>query len=137
MSFNNRQQSLTLEANADLSAHQYKIVELLSTGLADLADLRAGFGVLQNIPEANEAATVCIDGETKMIAGGTIAIGDSIHCVASGGWGGAVTSGTLTPVNFLGVALEGVASGGIFTMHFRAQTLPSVVSGSILTEPNA
>lgn len=137
MSYNNRQQSLTLEANADLSAHQYKIVELLSTGLADLADLRAGFGVLQNIPEANEAATVCIDGETKMIAGGTIAIGDSIHCVTSGGWGGAVTSGTLTPVNILGVALEGVASGGIFTMHFRAQTMPTVVSGSILTEPNA
>lgn len=137
MSFNNRQQSLTLEANADLSSHQYKIVELLASGLCDISDLRAGFGVLQNIPRANEAATVCIDGETKMMAGGTIAIGDSIHCVASGGWAGAVTSGTLTPVNLLGVALEGVASGGIFTMHFRAQTIPTVVSGSILTEPNA
>lgn len=137
MSYNNRQSSLPLPANADLSAHQYKIVELLSTGKVDISDLRAGFGVLQNVPEADEAATVVIDGETKMIAGGTIAIGDSIHCVASGGWAGPVTSGTLTPVNILGVAMEGVASGGIFTMHFRAQTLPTVVSGSILTEPNA
>jgi len=137
MSWSNRQESLTLEANADLSSHQYKIVEMLSTGNADISDLRAGFGVLQNIPESGEAATVCIAGETRVKAGGTIAIGDSIHCVASGGWAGAVTSGTLTPVNVLGVAVEGIASGGIFTMHMRPFTIPTITSGSIVTEPNA
>lgn len=137
MAYNNRQSSLPLPANADLSTHQYKIVELLSTGKCDISDLRAGFGVLQNVPEADEAATVCIDGETKMIAGGTIAIGNWLHCVASGGWAGAVTSATLTPVNVIGVAMEGVASGGIFTAHMRSFTIPSITSGSIITEPNA
>lgn len=137
MAYNNRQSAMAFPANADLSSHQFKIVELLATGLVDISDLRAGFGVLQNIPESGEAATVVTDGETKCMAGGTVAIGDSIHCVASGGWGGAVTSGSLTPINILGVAVEGVASGGIFTMHMRPFNIPSVVSGSILTEPNA
>lgn len=127
--------ALTLEANADLSAHQFKIVELMSTGLAQLAQARAGFGVLQNIPEANEAATVAIDGETKFIAGGTIAIGNHIMSTKSGGWGIAVISGDLTPMQVLGVALTSAASGGIATMHLRPYTIPSVVSGSILTQP--
>ncbi len=74
MAFSNRLENITLEANADLSAHQFKIVELLSTGLADIADLRAGFGVLQNVPEANEAATVAVAGDTKVIAGSNIAL---------------------------------------------------------------
>ena len=135
MSYNNRQQAITLSANADLSSHQYKIVELLSDGTCDIADLRAGFGVLQNIPQSGEAATVCIDGETKVMAGGTIAIGNHIHCVASGGWAGAVASGTLTPHTVLGIALEAVASGGIFTMQMMRYHQASVVSGSILTQP--
>jgi len=133
MSWSGSQRALAFVTNADLSGHQFKIVELLSTGLVDIADLRAGFGVLQNIPESGEAATVCVDGETKLRAGGTIAIGNAIHCIASGGWGGNVASGTLTPVNILGVALEAVASGGIFTMHMRPQAMPTVTSGSIVT----
>ena len=88
MSYNNNQRSITLEANADLSSHQYKIVELLSDHKCDIADLRAGFGVLQNAPQSGEAGTVCVDGETKVKAGGTIAVGNHIHCVASGGWAG-------------------------------------------------
>lgn len=137
MAYSNEIRAVTLEANADLSSHQFKIVEMLSTGLCDISDLRAGFGVLQNIPEANEAATVALDGETKARAGGTVAIGDNIHCVASGGWAGAVTSGTLTPVNVLGVAMSGAASGDIFTMTMQRFNIPSVTSGSVITEPNA
>lgn len=137
MSYNNRQQSLPFAAGADLSSHQYKIVELNSDGTVDISGLRGGFGVLQNIPQSGEAATVCVDGETKVKAGGAIVIGNHIHCVASGGWAGAVASGTLTPVNVIGVALEAVASGGIFTMHMNRYHQASVVSGSILTQPGA
>lgn len=135
MAYSNRLECVTLEANVDLSTHQFKIVEMLSDGKADLSGLRGGYGVLQNIPESGEAGTVAIGGETKVMAGGTIAIGDHIHCVKSGGWAGAVVSGTLTPVNVLGVAKSAVASGGIFTMEFDKYHQATVVSGSILTKP--
>ena len=135
MSYSNQQRNITLKANADLSSHQYKIVELLADHKCDLAHLRGGFGVLQNIPEADEAGTICVDGETKVKAGGAIAVGNHIHCVASGGWAGAVASGTLTPHNVLGIAMESCASGGIFTMQIARYHQGTVVSGSILTQP--
>lgn len=136
MAWQNLRHSLTVEANEDLSSHQFKIVEITSGGKAQLAQPRQGLGVLQNIPQTGEAATVAVDGETKFIAGGTIAIGNHIMSTKSGGWGIAVVSADLTPATVMGIALEGVSSGGIGTMMLRPYHIPSVVSGSFITQPN-
>ena len=77
-----------------------------------------------------------VDGETKMIAGGTIARGN--HVVANSlGAVIAVASAALTPYNVMGIALEAVASGGIFTAHLSRYTQTSVVSGSTITQPDS
>jgi len=135
MSYGNNIRSLAFAADADLSAHQFKVVELTATGV-NLATARQGFGVLQNIPQSGEAATVQVDGETKLIAGGTIARGN--HLTAnSGGAVVAVASATLTPYTVIGIAVEAVASGGIFTGHLSRYTQTSVVSGSTITQPDS
>jgi hypothetical protein len=131
MAYHNRITSVTHPANADLSSHKFKIVELLSTNKVDLAGGGIGYGVLQNIPAADgEAATVAIDGETKVIAGEALTINDHIT-TKSGGWAIAVTSGDTPPLQIMGIMVTAPASGAIGTMHINRSVLHNVVSGSI------
>jgi len=112
------QQSLTcitLEAGADLSSAQYKMVKL-SAGKAVLcaAATDVPVGVLQNKPASGEAATVCISGASKVLAGGTIASGDLVGTDASG-TADTKIAGTDTTEYVVGRALVGGASGEILT----------------------
>lgn len=102
-------QSITLEADADLSTHQYRFMEV--SGVHNCGTVSASgqrvLGVLQNKPDASgAAATVAVHGVSKVEAGGTVTAGDEIATDASGkavtaasgtqSVGVALTSGTST-----------------------------------------
>jgi hypothetical protein len=130
MAYHNNLECLAYEANAALTTHKYRVVELLSTGKVDLADLGKGYGILQNIPGSGEMATVAVRGQSMAVAGGTISIAD--HCRAtSGGWLVKANSGDAPGVMILGQAQTAAASGALFTIDLRPAVLANVVSGSI------
>jgi hypothetical protein len=130
MAYANNLSNRAFEANADLSSFKYRVVELLSTGKVDLADLGKGYGVLQNVPKSGEMATVAVEGESKAIAGGTLAIADWVRAT-SGGWVVKANSGDLPGVMIMGQCLVTAASGAITTIDVRPHVLANVVSGSI------
>lgn len=86
---------ITLQASTDLSAHQYKFV-IASGDRAALPGSTAGIsvlGVLQNKPSDDQAASVMIDGVSKVkAAGSTLAAGDLCQA-SSAGFAEPVTSG--------------------------------------------
>lgn len=97
-------QSITLEADADLSASQYRFVDI--TGVHNCGAVAASgqrsIGVLQNKPDAaNKAATVAVHGVSKVECGGSVTAGDEVTTDASGK---AVTAAGGNHV--LGVALD-------------------------------
>jgi len=130
MAWNNELDCMSFEANADLSSYKFRVVELLTTGKVDLADLGKGYGVLQNIPKSGEMATVAVRGQTKVIAGGTISVADHVRAT-SGGWVVKANSGDLPGIMILGQVLVAAASGAIGTVDLNKQILANVVSGSI------
>jgi len=134
MTTHNRLENVTLAAGADLSTHQFKIVELDANGDAVLSPLSKGFGVLQNHPDtAGQACTVAIKGLTKAFAGAAVSIGDKIR-VQSGGWALAVTSGAAHPATFhiMGRAQTAASSGGLFSLELAPQLLVGVSSGAAI-----
>ena len=130
MAWSNELRSMSFPANASLTAYKFRVVELLSTGKVDLADLGKGYGVLQNIPAADEMATVAVEGQSKAIAGGTVTIADWVR-VLSGGWVVKANSGDLPGVMIMGQVLASAASGALCTLDLRPTFLANVVSGSI------
>lgn len=72
--------SITLEASTDLRNHQYKFVVANGDGTVALAgDGVAVTGVLQNKPNTGQAASIMVDGVSKVKAhGSTVAAGDVI-----------------------------------------------------------
>lgn len=130
MAWSNNLESQAFEANADLSSYKFRVVELLTTGKVDLADLGKGYGVLQNVPKSAEMATVAVKGQTKAVAGGTVTIADHLRAT-SGGWLVKANSGDLPGVMIMGQALSSAASGALFTLDLRPMVLANVVSGSI------
>lgn len=102
---------ITVEAGADLSADQFKFVQVASDEQVDVVSSAGGdaIGVLQNDPAAaGRAATVCYAGVSKVIAGATVAAGAKIQSDASGL---AITAATGDAV--LGVALKGGAANEV------------------------
>jgi hypothetical protein len=94
----------TLVTGADLSTHQYKFVDVNSSGLAVLASAGAdAHGVVQNKPASGRAATVVNRGISKVVAGAAVAAGaqvtattgNKIHGTALQAAGGA---GEIIPV---------------------------------------
>lgn len=106
----------TLTAGADLSTHQYKFVKLSAarTAVICAAATDKPIGVLQNKPTSGTAATVRVFGETKVIAGGTIAAGDSIGTDANG-LADTKVHGTDTTQYAVGEALTAAVVNDIFT----------------------
>lgn len=111
----------TVIASVDLSGSQYKAVRV--TG--DLADDNAeAYGILQNKPLSGEAATVCVCGVPKGVAGDTIAAGVSVGVTNSGF--------IITAVSGTGVSIGknknvSVASGDTFKF------LANFANGAVLT----
>lgn len=111
MAYEENLKTLTLVAAADLSAQQYRFVNLDGTGKAALAGAGAeAVGVLQNKPVANAEATVADiggGGTSKVVAGAAIAAGARVASDASGR---AVTAGVGNAI--LGRARVAAAAAG-------------------------
>jgi hypothetical protein len=121
----------TLVASTDLSTHKFKVVEMTSAGIARLAALGTGFGVLQNVPKAGEAATVAISGQSKAIAGGTVTANDHLR-VLSGGWVVKANSGDLSGIIDMGICMASAASGAITVVDLNPTWVANVISGSLV-----
>jgi hypothetical protein len=120
---------ITLVAAADFSTSgQYLLVKLDSNGKAALCSAATDrpIGVLQNAVKSAGEAQVLLVGGTKLIAGGTIAIGDPLT-VNSSGQAVKATIGTDTTKYVIGTALTGGASGEIITAVISA---PAVARGA-------
>lgn len=78
--------SISLEASTDLSAYQFHFVTTDANGQAALpANGASVLGVLQNKPTAGEAASIVIDGVSKVIAAGsTVSAGDLVQASSVG-----------------------------------------------------
>jgi hypothetical protein len=76
----------THTAQVDLSAWQYRVVQLGTTGTVDKADnvTDIPFGILQNDPTAGQSAIVATAGRSKCYAGETLVIGEIVSVKADG-----------------------------------------------------
>jgi hypothetical protein len=102
----------TQRAAADLSVKanfQYRAVVLDSTGRIARNTSAGGkiFGILQNDPALNQAATVMIDGVSKMRAGAALTVGAKVMSDAAGR---AVLA--TTGLNIIGTCLIAAAAEG-------------------------
>jgi hypothetical protein len=85
MAYQKEGSDMSLEAAADLSAHQYKLVVVDATGKAALAgDNADADGILQNKPTAGQTARIQREGESKFVGAGAIAAGSKIGSNATG-----------------------------------------------------
>ena len=98
----------TIQAGADLSSHQYKVVNISGT---IAASIDTSIGVLQNKPKSGEAATVKVLGKMMGLAGGSISASGLLKVTS--GYLVAVASGDR--VAPCGKALVAADSGDIFT----------------------
>jgi hypothetical protein len=106
-----RQETLTLEAAADLSTKQHHLVRLSGANLCNQASeaVNAGLiGVLQNKPKSGEFATVAYQGQSKVVAGAAITAGARI---TTNGSGRAVATSALSQM-VIGQALEAAGANG-------------------------
>jgi len=120
--------SITLLANADLSASQYHFVKV-GAGTYPLSVAAAGesaIGVLMNKPgeatgAAGESAQVAILGCPKVKLGGTIAVGDNLAADADGA---AIVA--TTPAFVVAKALQAGTDGQVVRVLLMSQfTIPA------------
>lgn len=107
---------ITLEAAADLSAHQFKFVKADTTTAGSKAAAIAAatdlpIGVLQNKPTAGQEAEILVDGVTKLQADAALTSGLVIGTSADG-QADAKTLGTDTTEHAVGIVLEPAAAAG-------------------------
>ena len=118
MAISENQTCITLVAAADLSAKQYYFVAVDSAGKAALTgDDGNPVGVLQNKPTAGQAATICIDGVTKVYVGTHTGIGTGYNIGCDSNSAAKVSD---TNSYRLGVSLEDpTANGDIISLLFQ------------------
>lgn len=106
---------LSRVAPSTLATKQFYFVKLGSTGFVICdANTDKPTGALQNNPAAAGVAEVTLVGLTKLVAGGTIAVGDKIG-TDSAGKGVAYVHGTDTTKYCVGEAVSAASAGEIFT----------------------
>lgn len=103
----------TVLAGADLSSHQYKVINIAGT-IAATAD--AAYGILKNKPQSGEHAQLKVLGRAIGLAGAAVAANASLK--VQSGYLIAIASGDNTiPI---GKNLDGaVSSGDEFTVAFN------------------
>ena len=85
-----KNESLSLQAAADLQTFQYRIMRHSAANQCNVASdsgaaaAVGAIGVLLNKPNTNEAATVAYMGESKVFAGGAITVGRWVTTQGSG-----------------------------------------------------
>lgn len=106
--------TFTLEAAADLSAHQFKYVKVDSAGkaaaIAAATDLPVG--VLQNAPTAGQAATIMQSGITKLQADAALTAGNIVGPSADG-QADVKVPGTDTTEHANGIVLVAAGAAGV------------------------
>ena len=117
MSYAGRQDRVSLKAQEDLSAMQFMIVELDTSNAlgCKCAQSGQGYGVLLNHPKQNEAASVAVDGECRVIAGGSVSVGDWLTSANSGYSIAVHSNAAATNTRILGRAKTSASSGMMFT----------------------
>ena len=77
MAVSNSPRSLNLSAAADLSTKQYYLVKQTSDTACNLSSAATDkvLGSLQNKPRSGETAEIAVEGNFKVILGGTVAVG--------------------------------------------------------------
>lgn len=105
---------ISVPAAADLSAKQFYIVKLTSTGVAACAaSTDKPIGILQNTPKTSEGALVRVFGPSKCLSGAnSLAIGSVIGTTTAG-----VAQAAITGQFPVGWALNAASSSDIFTVH--------------------
>jgi hypothetical protein len=105
----------TRKCSEDLSAKQFYIVQQDANGDVEVAEGATDLllGVLQNDPKSGEGATYRFIGTSKVIAGGTIAVGDWITTDANGKAVATTTDGDVV----IGKALEAAVTNDIFEVQ--------------------
>lgn len=117
MAIHDNMQTITVEADADLSAAQFHFVKSSADGQAALCgDGEYALGVVQNDPAAaGRAAEVAYAGKVKVEAAEAITAGSNVSSNANGE---AVNSGTGDVI--LGTALSAASGdGAILTILFH------------------
>ena len=110
MAFSENMQTISLVAASDLSGKQYYFVAVDTDGKAALTgDDGNPIGVLQNKPEAGEAATIAIAGVTKLYIGTESGLGAGYNVGCDSNSAGKVSD---TGSFRMGVALEDPTSDG-------------------------
>ena len=116
---------ISVPASEDMSAFQYRAVQLLATGsagtMSSLMSVGHGkgtapFGILTNKPAAaGRSARVAVYGVAKMVAGAVIAAGDLVTAPGMGGRGSSITPVASGTTWVLGIAkTRAAASGDMF-----------------------
>lgn len=110
MAYEEKLETVTMIAGADLSAAQYCFVKTNSTAktIVLCGDGEDAFGVLQDKPTSGQAACVAIGGVTKLKIGASVTAGTAISSGANG-LGNTSANGDY----MLGYALDGGANGEI------------------------
>ncbi len=105
----------------DLSAKQFFIVQMDSSGDIELAEAATDFivGVLQNKPESGQGATYRFLGTSKVKLGGTVAIGDWLTTASDGEAIATTTDGNIT----IGRAIEAGVDQDIAEVQLSIQHL--------------
>jgi len=110
-----------LVAGADLSASTNQFCFVKPDGVNDFSVILCAaatdvpIGVLQDTPSLGQAATVESIGISKVIAGGTITVGQEVGTDASG-HAVPLTPGTDTTKFVVGRALQSAVAGDIFSV---------------------
>lgn len=116
MALENQVRSLTLVAAADLSASQYRLIQVDSAGKAALAGATGiVVGALQNKPASGQSAAVGFHGVSKVVAGGTVAAGARVTSDANSA---AITATTGDSV--AGIAITAGVSGDLISVLIGA-----------------
>lgn len=109
---------VTLIAGADLSAAQFRFVEIGTGGLVTRANAVTDkpIGVLQNSPAEGEEAEVLVVGGTKLVSSAALAVGTAVT-TDNEGRGAVLTIGTDTTKYNLGTTIfASGATGEIATV---------------------
>ena len=111
----------TLNAAADLSAKQFFIAKVDTSGNADLAALatNALIGVIQNKPQSGEGALIRFGGTSKVKLGGTVTAG--AWCTSDTAGKGVAT--TTDKDTVIGRFLEAGVSGDVVEVQLGIFTL--------------
>lgn len=128
MAFEQDLDSLTRAAASNLSTKQYYFVKQSNAGTLSVCSVAGeqALGVLQNKPTSGQNGEVAYEGITKVVLGGTVAIGDLVSTDSSGR---AVTASS-------GVVLGECVKGGAINQIGSVLLRSAAASGTVYSFPS-